>query len=37
MRKKWYETDWFYIMVAIFSLIFSAVANYYVHGGHIQW
>jgi hypothetical protein len=37
MEEKWYDNDWFLSFMAVLSLILGAVANYYIHGGHIVW
>jgi hypothetical protein len=37
MKEQWYENDWFLSFVADLSLFMAAVANYYIHGGHISW
>ena len=35
--RKWYDNDWFVCTMAALSLIAAAVANSFIHGGHIQW
>lgn len=37
MKQKWYTNDWFVITLSVLSLAAGAVANYFIHGGHIQW
>jgi hypothetical protein len=37
MKEKWYENDWIISLVAVLSLAFAAVGNYYYHGGYLVW
>lgn len=38
MRKdKWYETNWFALLLVAVSIVVGIVSNYLTHGGHISW
>ena len=37
MNEHWYDNDWFLSIMAALLLVMAAVANYYIHGGHIVW
>jgi hypothetical protein len=37
MSEKWYNNDWFLPILASLAFVMAAAANYYIHGGHIQW
>lgn len=37
MSEKWYNSEWFVLLVVAASVCAGIVSNYLSHGGHISW
>ena len=37
MSTKWYNSDWFLVIMAIVTMTMTIVGNYYYHGGRLVW